>query len=277
MKLSDIRVVASDIDGTLVNEDRSMLPITRKAVEFFFEKGIPFGISSGRPMDQTMLDRYKGYGLSRNFDFFITMNGGQIYEPDTDTMIEIHKMTCAQLKEVTEAMHRYSSCPFVYVGEGMNVHMLGTDPEGMARAKGNHDAMPVVKAKDESELYAIENHKILFRMKEEDVNDALAYFTAHPVADCAVFRTQKTLLEFQNPDVTKGVAYITYCKNHRIPMENAMAFGDMDNDWDIVRKAGYGIALLNGTTEVKKVAYAVTDYDNENDGLGRYVFDHIEV
>ena len=53
--------------------------------------------------------------------------------------------------------------------------------------------------------------------------------------------------------------------------EAVMAFGDSMNDETMIRYAGYGIAMKNGLDAIKDIAYAVTDYTNNEDGIAHFL------
>ena len=54
-----------------------------------------------------------------------------------------------------------------------------------------------------------------------------------------------------------------------------MAFGDSMNDETMIRLAGYGIAMKNGLDAIKDIAYAVTDYTNNEDGIAHFLEQHL--
>ena len=54
-----------------------------------------------------------------------------------------------------------------------------------------------------------------------------------------------------------------------------MAFGDSMNDETMIRLAGYGIAMKNGLQVIKDHAYAVTDFTNNEDGIARFLEQHL--
>lgn len=60
-----------------------------------------------------------------------------------------------------------------------------------------------------------------------------------------------------------------------ISNDEAMSFGDGLNDIDMLEKCGFGVALKNGLPEVKRVADAVTSYDNNNDGVIKYLMENL--
>ena len=109
-------------------------------------------------------------------------------------------------------------------------------------ASTSHKELEVVKLED---FYAHENAKIMFRMKEEDMLKAEAWVKEHPNPYYHGFKTQSTLL--------------------------VMAFGDTSNDNDMLKVAGCGVCMINGTDDTKACANAITKQDNEHDGLAIYL------
>ena len=79
-----------------------------------------------------------------------------------------------------------------------------------------------------------------------------------------------------SPETTEtGVADLFYTVLFNgIPLDEFIAFGDLDNDIALLEKAGWGVCLLNGSDKTKAVAQAVTEYDVRHDGVGHYLEDH---
>ena len=71
-----------------------------------------------------------------------------------------------------------------------------------------------------------------------------------------------------------GVALIKYSERYQIPLDEFICFGDMENDIGLLKEAGWGVCLVNGSDATKAVAQAVTEYPVEEDGVGRYLEDH---
>jgi hypothetical protein len=78
-------------------------------------------------------------------------------------------------------------------------------------------------------------------------------------------------LEIFNINSGKGNAVIKLCHILNIPIENSLAAGDQENDISMLKAAGTGIAMINGTEEVKKIADVITKKDNDNDGLVEFI------
>ena len=83
--------------------------------------------------------------------------------------------------------------------------------------------------------------------------------------------TSPGIIEFMDPRVNKGMALHKYAERNGIPISKIMAFGDMDNDALMLKEAGWGVCLVNGSDYSKSMADAVTEYPCTEDGMGRYL------
>lgn len=78
-------------------------------------------------------------------------------------------------------------------------------------------------------------------------------------------------IEINNSISDKGDAVLTLAKNLNIPKERTIAFGDQENDIDMLKKVGVGVAMKNAIPELKKVANKVTCKDNNDGGVGYFL------
>ena len=76
--------------------------------------------------------------------------------------------------------------------------------------------------------------------------------------------------EISPPDATKALGLEALCRYLGIPVERVMAVGDGANDVDLMRAAGFSVAMGNAVEEVRALADAVTD-DNDHEGAGKAV------
>ena len=86
----------------------------------------------------------------------------------------------------------------------------------------------------------------------------------------AVVRSEANYLEFIPHHSTKGTALVQLCEALGCTVENAMAFGDADNDLAMIKAAGLGVAMENGFESVKEAADVVTK-TNDEDGVAYLV------
>jgi hydroxymethylpyrimidine pyrophosphatase-like HAD family hydrolase len=74
-------------------------------------------------------------------------------------------------------------------------------------------------------------------------------------------------LEVLHPDVCKGYGLKSMCQHLKIPMQDVVAFGDGDNDYEFIQMAGKGVVMKNGRDVCKEVADEFIDYTNDEDGV----------
>lgn len=265
----NINFIIADVDGTLVKDDRSMTEYTKDVIRKFRRNSIKFGIASGRDYRQLQGNAEK-WDLEP-FDMIIGMNGGQVYDRDTDTMHEYYLLAEETIKKIILMMEPLHLNPSMYMPDGVSFCRV-VDEGTKESIKRNHKPVHVVK--DLSEFWAHPTHKVMFRTTEEQMPTVEAWANAHPSEKYRAFRTQTTMLEFMDPRVNKGMALTEYCKQYNVDIEHTIAFGDMTNDNELLKCAGLGICLLNGDNETKTCADKITDYTNNEDGFARYLVDH---
>jgi len=85
-----------------------------------------------------------------------------------------------------------------------------------------------------------------------------------------LFRTNPEYLEFLNKDVDKGVGLLKLASFYGIRQSAIVAFGDGENDADMLLAAGTGVAMANAKEKVKKLANIVLDWTNTEAGIARF-------
>ncbi|AVK60329.1 HAD family hydrolase [Lactobacillus sp. CBA3605] len=95
--------------------------------------------------------------------------------------------------------------------------------------------------------------------------------------DVGVWGGPNAILEITSKGVhkAKGVAYLA--DQFHIQRQNIIAFGDEHNDLEMLQYAGLGVAMRNGTASIKATADDVTAYDNEQNGVARYLQDYFKL
>lgn len=269
--IKNIRLFVADIDGTLVNEPRHMMPLTRAVLNDLHQRGILLGIASGRPVGEHLYEQKDSWKVNFDFDMWIGMNGNQVYDVHKNTYEKFYELAPETIAEIISFMASMDANPFIYIGEDM----LSKDVDAEMFASMARHHVNCTKVKNLSDLWAQPTEKILFRLKKaEQMPEAEALAASHPSKKYTAFKTQPTMLEFQDPRVNKGLGIERYCEANQIPLEEVMAFGDMSNDNGMMKTAGWSVCLKNGADDTKALADAITEYDNDHDGLGHYMIDH---
>lgn len=268
-----VELVIADIDGTLRGFERAFGDMNRKALQLCHQKGIRLAVASGRPLWQELEDHAKEWNLGFQFDLIIGMNGGQIYDTVKNTKKEIHLLTPAQLELIVHALHDFDLNPFVYrEGYSLVLHM---DEEMVQSGKRHHSRIEICQ--QESDLYSIPTGKILYRTPTEKIALEVEHVGKQLSGEISCFRTGPTLVEFQSVFNNKGEALAQYCRENNIDIQNTLAFGDAENDMEMLQMAGKGVAVKNALEPVKKIADEVTAYTAGEDGVGRYLLDRLHL
>lgn len=267
----DIKLFIADVDGTIRHFNKEIPgEATISAFEKMHEQGYILGIASGRPLWQNLKTHYKDWGLSFQFDFLLGLNGGEIWFKDEDKTIIDNPLSCEQLQHiVTTLIDEKDTCPFVY-RDGMELSLHIT--QEMVESGKRHNCI-IQGVKDKSELWEQETGKILYRCDSDEVALALEQKCKKLFPELASFRTGPELVEIQNKNVSKLSGLKIACKKFNVSLDNVIAFGDAENDIEMIKGAGYGVAVNNAMNSVKAIARDVTKYPAWQEGVGHYLWD----
>lgn len=269
-KEKKIRLVAADVDGTLVDDARVFRPRTRRALEALHAGGVLFGIASGRQCRQLRQENAI-WSIPFPFDFVIGMNGGEIYIEREHRQYSYYLLSPETIEQIIRMMEPLHQNPSMY-GPGSDFRCLYVDEATLASEKRNQSRHHIVK--DLAEFWVRPEPKIMYRVAEEEMPEVEAWIAAHPSPDYKAVKTQTTMVEFVDPHVDKGLGLRKVSEKLDIPLAVMMAFGDMDNDISLLQQAGTGVCMCNGSAATKAAADFISDYSNNEDGFARFLEDH---
>lgn len=274
--MNHFKVIAADIDGTLCMKGELLMPKTQQALNELHAKGVKFGLATGRPVDSRVLSYAKKWDLNFEFDFAIGMNGGELYDASTNTTEKYYLLSKENVRKILTFLAPYDINAIVYVNGYEEVRCLKMD-DFMTQSKARNHSQVTVGGIDvlaefdtgklEVQLKSDVRDEIL-RVIQENQNPAWTMTQTYFDEDHCTF-------EFQDPRVNKGVGLEKYCERHQIALEDVLGFGDQENDIGLMKSAGYGVCLLNGSDETKSYAKAITEYDVLHDGVGNWLYDHV--
>ena len=273
--LKKISAVVADIDGTLALKGGNLMPRTRAAIQRLHEEGVLFGVASGRPMDRRILDMAKEWDLGFEFDLAIGMNGGDLYDRKTNQINHFHQLKKEDVKTILTMLDGLDLNAIVYVNGYDEINALRMDDFLRDSQKRNHS---IVEIGDIDFVSRHDTGKIECQMKPWVKPLFLERVAANPSDRWTTVTTfemeEHCTIEFVDPRINKGLALKEFSASSGIPLEEIMAFGDMENDIGLLREAGWGVCLLNGSDQTKAVAQDITEYTVHEDGVGRYLEDH---
>lgn len=265
------RLVLCDIDGTIVNSNWDMTEKTRELLIRLHEKGVWLGIASGRPVDDITFHIAK-WDLPFDFDILVGLNGCQVANRLTGTETMTHTLKADQLRECVQIMRDqgFQFVAFLYSGSQILTEVMNDVIMSSSIKSGK---TPVELPLDQ--ICARDNAKIMLRTENEAETLRMeAYLAGHPIPGVKGFRTQPTLLEFAHPDISKAVPLPQIAADLGITLQDIMAAGDTSNDNEMLKTAGIGVCLVNGTDDTKAAADYVTRLDCDHDGLADFFHEH---
>ena len=273
--IEKITAVIADVDGTINVKGNKPMPRTLAAMEHLHERGILFGTASGRPLDHRSLDKAHDWGLSFEFDLAIGMNGGDIWDSAHEGVEHIMLLSKDYIQEICEFMWPLDCNVIVY--EDAYDHVLVKRRDARLEASIYRNGS-VVELATPAQMALKDTGKIEIQYDGDDAaleEEIMAVVNAHTSPNWSSVRTFAGTVEFMMPGIDKGVGLRRYAERNNIPVEEIMAFGDMDNDIAMIAAAGWGVCMANGCDAAKAVADAVTEYGVLEDGMGRYLEQYV--
>lgn len=261
-----VKLVALDLDGTLLNQNREIPQETKTRLIDLRNQGIQIVLATGRTFESAKRYYYE-LGLETPL---IGCNGGVIYQPNRDELIEGAAFTREDFYRVAAAL---SELGVYYQYYGLHCIYTKRLDFGIKRWNCDNDSLPEkwrmqIRVVDDPLLWAREEYqsvyKILVRSTEQEKLDEVARII-EPMKGIDTVSSLALALDVGPSGCDKGKALEVVGKVLGIRREEMMAMGDNDNDQEMISYAGIGIAMGDATEAAK----AAADYCmNLNDGPG---------
>ena len=266
--MKNTKLIICDLDGTLVEKHKPISNKTKEVIKKANEQGIYFGLASGRPLDD--LEFKETWGLEKDFDVIVGLNGCQLKDNILNKTNTYYKMKKEWIKETFEIMKPFSYNPMIYVEGAILCGQLSNSIEKSAKNSNKK----ILIAKNQEEFYKEDNYKIMFRVSEEDMIEIEKYLSKLNLKHIKSFKTQTTLIEFASSEVDKSLTINEFCKNHDILIKDVVCFGDTTNDNGMLKWAGTGVCMSNGSDDTKAISDYICD-SVENDGVAKFIEENI--
>ena len=264
MVKEQIRLMLADVDGTLVDSKKQVMPVTRKEINALHEKGIRFGIASGRSPYAVRHLIYE-WGIGEAVDLIVGFNGAMVMDCHSGEMLSVLSMSGQALNEIQENFKEFQFNLGIYDEE--SYHVLYDDERSRKTAESNRFSYVV----DGLEGYAQKQlPKALLTAEPEELDRITAYYEVMtPPRYYRMFRSANDRSECVDPQLTKSKGIAILCEKLGLSGEEVMTFGDMMNDYEMIRDY-VGVAMGNADERVKEAARYVIG-SNDEDGIGYFL------
>jgi Cof subfamily protein (haloacid dehalogenase superfamily) len=259
-------LIASDVDGTLLDDDEKVTARTRAAVKAAVDAGVQFVLATGRP-PRWVHPVVDALGFA---PMAVCANGAVIYDPSTDRILAARTLSADALRELAEIATR------VIPGAGLAVERVGRSAHdaatpqfvsspGYEHAWLNPDNTEV----SIEDLLAAPAVKLLIRKAGARSSDMAAALAKHIGLEGDItYSTNNGLVEVVPLGVSKATGVEELAHPLGITAEDIVAFGDMPNDVPMLNWAGLGVAMGNAHPDAVAAADEVTT-PNTDDGVAR--------
>lgn len=262
------KILFTDLDGTLLDNQKKISSHTLGMIHSMLDDGHKFILSSGRPLNSVLMVA-KEFGFDGPGSYVSSFNGGLIYDCGAGKIllrsaIPMDYAVClfAEAKKANLHIHTYSA-----------THIVSRKETPELKEYQAHIKMPYIISDDLAATLTEEPMKII--VMDLNGRKRLEQFRAEH-ADWAKDKVSSTfssprLLEYGSLNSTKGNAVRFFCDYFQIPISDAIAVGDEENDTTMIEVAGIGVAMKNATQITKNTADYVTENDNNHDGIAEVI------
>ncbi|PMH44915.1 HAD family hydrolase [Vibrio sp. 10N.286.49.B3] len=260
------KLIALDMDGTLLTSQKNISAPTKEAIKKAKELGVTVVLASGRPLEgmQSKLDELN---INTDQDFVLYYNGSMVKNVATDEIIHSKITDGKAAKKIAQLADKLD----VNVHAFSQVHGLITPKNSEYTELEAKINGLTIKEFDFSTLE--DDHPIIKTMivaKPERLTQALSSIPAEFYQQFTIVQSAPFFLEFLNTESNKGVGIKAIAEHLGIKQEEVICVGDAENDHHMLKYAGLSIAMDNATAETKAIADHITT-SNDDHGVARAI------
>lgn len=268
----EVKAVFFDIDGTLVNDRKSVLKSTKEAIKIVKDQGVLVGVATGRGpfFVKDLMD-------DLDLDFAVTYNGQYIFNKERVLFASpIDKRSLRQVIAYAKENRKEIAMGTRQDVIGSRIMSFGLSPlsqlvsrfvpKFLTRTVSHSFNRMVSKAlpQKEADLLDLINqpiYQVLMLMTPEESNQAASEFEYLKFT-----RSNPFAADIINQGNSKLEGIRRVGKEYGFDLNQVMAFGDSDNDLEMLAGVGMSVAMGNGSSSVKEVAKHITT-SNQEDGI----------
>lgn len=259
------KLIALDMDGTLLNSDKKISTENFNAIQAARKKGTKVILATGRPL--AGVKRYlKNLDMLSENEYVVSFNGGLVQNCGTEEIISKTTLSFDDYRDLYE-LSTSLNC---------NIHAL-TDKEVLTpkhneytQIEADINEIPII----ESTLEELDPNttivKVMF-IDHKDVLDRVVQELPEYIKEkYTIVRSMPFFLEFLHKTVNKGFGVSIVADQLGISKDEIICMGDAENDLHMLEYAGLGVAMENAFPKVKEIANYIT-LSNDNNGVAHVI------
>lgn len=250
-----IKLIASDMDGTLVNDEGKINEKMFGLINDLHEKNIKFAAASGRFYSQ----------LSRNFEriktsmIFISHNGALVKYNNRGKTIYSSCISAKDIDHVTNLKREFGE--EVFLGAAEDAYIVNPSQTILEEFKFVEVPWVIVKAFKEVKCPI---YRVTYYIKNGVKQETVEYLKNNLNENLEFVVSGDKWIDIMNKGTSKGSAIKILQEKFNIDENNTMVFGDYYNDLSMFKEAYYSYAMENAPEDVKKHANFIAENNNKN-------------
>lgn len=264
-------LIVLDLDGTLLTDDKTISPYTKSILAKAREAGHQVMIATGRPFRASQL-YYKELDLITPI---VNFNGAFIHHPLNRSWETMHSpISMSVVHDVVDSVNKFQYenliaevIDDVYL-HNENEELMNVFNMGNPRVTTGNLKLTLHEDPTSLLIQANEHNVPIIRKHLEDVHAELI--------EHRKWGAPFPIIEIVRKGLSKAVGVSKIAHEFEIPQDRIIAFGDEDNDLEMIDYAGIGVAMSNAIDELKSVAKEITLSNNE-DGIGKFLADRLKL
>lgn len=268
--MKERHLIALDLDGTLLTDEKTISPRTKQTVLHAMDQGHVVVIATGRP-HRASIDFYHELELKTPM---VNFNGALIHHPTNHQWDALHSPL--SIRTAHQIIH---TCQKLGVR-----NILAEVKDDVYLDQYDEEIMSIFQTKNDSiQVGRLQSHlkedptSILIHPEEDKIEQLRAQLDEHAeLIDHRKWGAPFHVIEIVRSGLNKAVGLDKISRYFDIPKERIIAFGDEDNDLEMLDFAGVGVAMGNAIPELKDVANHIT-LTNEEDGIGKFLMDYLKL
>lgn len=247
---ANYRLVAIDLDDTLLDNDLKISERAKKAIWRAREQGVQVTLATGR-MFRSAVPYARELGINLPL---ITYQGALVRNSHSGEVLYHRPVPRQLVRPVIEVIEPFGYHVQLYHEDNLCMEKLTPEGEDYARLAGVE-----ITLVEDLRRFCPEPTKILIVNYAEEKLDLMAGILREKFGEqLYITKSKPYYLEILHPQATKGQALKVVARYFGVPREEVVAIGDSFNDIEMIRYAGLGVAMGNAREEVKRYADYVT-------------------
>lgn len=269
--MKHIKMIGLDLDGTLLNGRKEVTDHTRKILEKAIAQGTIVLVATGRPLTGIPEQVRAIQGMQ----YALTTNGARIYDLLQDRTILEHPLSCEKAKKVLKIAEKYDTLQEAYFDREVyaqedqlkRISQYHKNPHMWEYVRATRIAVPSMTEWYEASGRNADKLQLMFADMQELAH---ARKELEEIPGLVLTGSLGNNIEVNAEGIDKGIGILELGRRLGISREEIMACGDGDNDLEMLKAVGVGVAMGNADEAVKAAADYVTD-TNEEEGVAKAV------